>query len=403
MIVVIADDISSASEVAGVAAQRGFRAEVHTSFDPSRAVDVIALDTDSRALGVEAATRRVAELTRLVVEARPDWIYKKVDSVLRGHVRAEVEAILAATRKARALLIPANPARGRTIRNGEYLVEGVPLSETTFSRDPYFPARSANVLELLGRQEGGVPATSLRDGEPLPREGIHLPDVEKREDLVSLARAVDETTLPVGGADFLDVLLQARGGGSTLSPSSEKSREYAAGPSLMVCGSAAAWDTGRAEECRQRGIHVLSLPEGLFEESENDALLASWAKEAIHALSRQGSVMLAIGRSGRVPAGVLPEVLVGRLIEAVTHVLAAGPVGWLYLEGGATASLLLNRMQWTRLAATRLVGPGMPAFAISESPEGPLLFVKPGSYPWPDPVWPRASGGGPGSCTDLGD
>jgi len=401
MIVAIADDISSAAEVAGVAAQLGFSAEVHTAFDPSAAADVVALDTDSRALGVEQAARRIAEFSRGVVAARPDWIYKKVDSVLRGPVRAEVEALLAMTGKTRAVLLPANPSRGRTIRNGTYFVDGVPLSETAFAHDPHFPARSANVLTLLSTHDGGVRVTSLRRREPLPREGIHLPDVEEREDLVSRARVLDETTLPAGAADFFEVLLQEREGASTLSVTNEKPQEFGSGPSLMVCGSAAAWETGRAEECRQRQIPVLTLPADLFAEPEDgsaeDALLDSWAKGATRALDRAGNVMLAIGHSGGAPVSVSPEVLAGRLIEAATRVCAERRIQRLYLEGGATASGLLKRMQWTRLAAAKLFAPGMPAFEINGSPEGPLLFMKPGSYPWPDPVWTRVPGGGPSS------
>jgi hypothetical protein len=397
MIVAIADDISSAAEVAGAAVQLGFSAEVHTVFDPSAPVDVVALDTDSRALSVEEAGRRVAKFSRSVFEAEPDWIYKKIDSVLRGHVRVEVEATLASTRKTRAVLVPANPSRGRILRDGTYFVEGVPLSETAFANDPHFPSHSANVVTLVdGRaRDGGLPVTSLGRREPLSRAAIYLPDVGEREDLVFRAKGVEETTLPAGGADFFEVLLQVRGGASTLSVTNQKPDEFSSGPALMVCGSGAAWAAGRAKECRQRQIPVLTLPADLFKEPSDDgaledALLDSWAKRATRALDAAGNVMLAIGDSGGAPVSASPEVLAGRLVKAATRVCSERRIQRLYLEGGATASVLLKRMGWTRLAAAKLFAPGMPAFEISGSPGGPLLFLKPGSYPWPDLAWPRA-------------
>ena len=399
MIVVIADDLSSAAEMGGVAAQLGFTAEVQTAFDPSAAVDVVVLDTDSRSLSVEEAARRVEELTRKVVAARPDWIYKKVDSVLRGPVRAEVEAVLASTHQARAVLIPANPARERIIRNGTYLVNGVPLVETTFADDPQYPARSANVVQLLqtGTPGRSVSVTSLGRREPLSRQGIQLPDVEEREDLAFRAETVDETTLPAGGADFFDVLLQIRGRTRRRVPRRKIRREYSSYPSLMVCGSGAAWDSGRAAQCRQRGIPSLAMPAALFEEVIDDALLDAWVKSATRALDRRGSVLLATGHLGRVSAGLSPEILAGRLVEAAARVGTEGRVGCLYLEGGATAKAFLKRMGWTRLAALRLIAPGMPVYEVSGRPQAPLLFAKPGSYPWPDAVWPRVSAGGPKS------
>jgi len=49
------------------------------------------------------------------VARRPDLVYKKVDSVLRGWVRPELEELLGGLGWARALIVPANPGLGRVI------------------------------------------------------------------------------------------------------------------------------------------------------------------------------------------------------------------------------------------------------------------------------------------------
>src|SRR5262245_23802246 len=114
-IIVLADDLSGAAEVAGIAFGWGLSAEVQRQFDAEAAVDVVAVDCDSRSLSEPAAVERVHRIAAEVVASRPEWIFKKVDSVLRGHVRAEIEAILSVTRQAQAVLAPANPSRGRII------------------------------------------------------------------------------------------------------------------------------------------------------------------------------------------------------------------------------------------------------------------------------------------------
>lgn len=67
---------------------------------------------------------------------RARWIYNKTDSVLRGNVTHEVEAVIQALGLDGVLLVPANPSLGRTIEGGRYFVRGRPLHETEFARDP---------------------------------------------------------------------------------------------------------------------------------------------------------------------------------------------------------------------------------------------------------------------------
>jgi uncharacterized protein YgbK (DUF1537 family) len=141
-IIVIADDLSGAAELAGIAFAGGLSAEVQRRFDPSSDAQVIAVDTDSRSLSSVDAAQRASEVAEQVAAASPAWVFKKVDSVLRGNVRAEIEAILSATGQARAVLVPANPTRGRTIVGGRYFVNGVPLDQTAFANDPEHPRQS---------------------------------------------------------------------------------------------------------------------------------------------------------------------------------------------------------------------------------------------------------------------
>src|SRR5688572_7906414 len=60
MIAVIADDLSGAAELAGVACRHGLSAEVQTVFSRFSNADVICVDTDSRSLSSAKAAEKVA-------------------------------------------------------------------------------------------------------------------------------------------------------------------------------------------------------------------------------------------------------------------------------------------------------------------------------------------------------
>ena len=59
MIVVIADDLSGAAEMATLAVDHGLRAEVQSRFHACADVDVVAVNTDSRSATAQQAARRV--------------------------------------------------------------------------------------------------------------------------------------------------------------------------------------------------------------------------------------------------------------------------------------------------------------------------------------------------------
>src|SRR3954452_16977764 len=116
---VIADDLSGAVEVAAVMGL------LRISLDAGDLRDSV-VDLDTRGLSPEAAAARVRE-----VLARHDGgrVFKKIDSLLRGNVAAE----LAELRD--AVVAPALPVEGRTVRGGVLHVDGVPRATPVACHD----------------------------------------------------------------------------------------------------------------------------------------------------------------------------------------------------------------------------------------------------------------------------
>jgi D-threonate/D-erythronate kinase len=367
-IVVIADDLSGAAELANAAVEAGFSAEVQMRFRAGSDADVVCVDTETRSLAPEAAAALAGESARAVAAVHPELVYKKCDSVLRGPIAAESLAIARALGRQRVLLVPANPSRRRIIRGGEYFVDGIPLAQTAFAADPEYPCRTSRVVELLGNTPG-----------------IESPDVVSAGDLARLAATVDAGTLPAGGVDFFSALLAARVLLARAKTFEENCAMRAKGPSLFVCGSNTAWLGGRNEQCAQRGIPICSMPRGLFEMELREELLTRWAASAASALREHGAALLAIGGEEPVP-GVTPAMLTGRLAQAVELTLEQSAPARVFMEGGATAAAVVGQLGLVRFRAQPSPGPGVGAL-LPVGQEGPLFLIKPGSYPWPEAVW----------------
>ena len=158
----------------------------------------------------------------------------------------------------------------------------------------------------------------------------------------------------------------------------------AAGPSLFVCGSLAAWASGRGGQCDVHGVPVCAMPVELLGQSEHPAALHEWVRATCAALAEHGAAMLAIGRVKAVDHAPLLE---ARLAQAMTMVLAPMEVARLLLEGGATARAALARLKWQRLRTVDLAAPDLPGLRAAD--DTPRVFMKPGSYDWPDSVWPK--------------
>jgi uncharacterized protein YgbK (DUF1537 family) len=389
IVAVIADDLSGAAELAGAAAEMGFSAEVHTRFDSSSDAEIIAIDADTRGLSADAAAKLTGNIISQVTGARPEWIFKKTDSVLRGNVKAEITAILKAATLRRALLVPANPSKGRIIRNGVYLVGGVPLEHTSFALDPHHPRSTSNVIELLHAQKELMVESGLAGRMDLS-ETITIPDIESTEDLSAQAAAMDASTLPAGGVEFFQALLSTR----LAVRDAPTDVELPTAPTLFVCGSLQAWKEARAAQCHKYEIPVLLIPAEFHStESPSRDSIEQWSMLMCEAMDTGGSLLVAIGDSinSKSPA-VNPSIILERFAQSVAQTVRKAAITTLCLEGGATAAAVLNALGWTRFVAS--ASPALPGVAALRPAAGrkPILLIKPGSYPWPEQLWIQRAG-----------
>jgi uncharacterized protein YgbK (DUF1537 family) len=380
MIGVIADDLTGAAEIGAVGLRHGLRAEIVRTGRPSGRADVVCMDTDSRSCPAEEAGKRAATAARELRAAGAQWIYKKVDSVLRGQVTAEMEAVMRELKLPRALLLPANPSLGRTIRNGQYFVHGKLIHKTEFARDPEYPRRSSQVLHLLKVPEE-YPLRLVQDERLLFDRSIVIGEAALSADVREWASIFErEGTLAAGGAEFFNALLDrekpVNGNAVKNPPSPPPGRE------LFVCGVSTVSCRKFVSAARRNKQPVFTLPVELVWGAEfTPATVAAVTRRVVAAFESHSRVILAVGLPNVRHVEVAKR-LSQNVVDLAERVIKSVPVARVFAEGGATAAELVRRMGWSRLTVEREVAPGVATLTV-EHDQPLLLTIKPGTYTWP--------------------
>ncbi|MGE1560579.1 D-threonate kinase [Pantoea septica] len=282
-VLVIADDFTGANDAGSGLAQAGARVHVLFSSETpldSAAADVWVISTDSRAVSAaEAEARTEAVVRQHQAFIARGWLFKKIDSTLRGNIGAEVRAALAASGKKRALIVPAVPRLGRVTRRGEVRVNGVPLTETEYASDPKTPVISARVLTQMGIAGVEIDLAALRSDRfaalLAEQQGAVVIDAESESDIaliLAAAAQLEETPLLVGAAGLSDAL------GAQLA-----ARHPA--PVLAVIGSMSASAQQQiARLAAQRNIALVDIDIRQLFERPRWPNSAQWTDQALAAL-----------------------------------------------------------------------------------------------------------------------
>lgn len=358
MIAVIADDLTGAAEMGGIGLRHGLQTEIRTAVGTATNADLLVIAADSRSKQEQAAMEEMTVITRQLRLLKPEWVYKKTDSVLRGHVMAELKVHLENLDFRHALLIPANPSLGRTIRDGHYYLNGEPIHKSSFSIDPEFPILSSDIQDMLHTKSKPVPIRKAT--EKLPVRGIIVGEATSAEDLHTWAQHIPPSTLLAGAAGFFSAILDIRYPTSTTKP------PHLSTPILYVSGS--TFDANRnliSEQAANGGVtYITDTP---------------WQQKVLDDLKDHGKAIVAIE-----PTPQNHSALELRTIMAkdLAPILQKALIAELFIEGGSTAYAILQQMGWRRFIPEQEFAQGVVRMSVPDNP-GLHITVKPGSYAWP--------------------
>ena len=352
--IVIADDITGAAEMAGIAFSQG--QQVRLVCGGSVCCDNIAaqttvIATDTRSMNEAEAVAETLRNTSAFIH-HTSAIFKKTDSALRGHVVAELSALMEATGYQRAVYLPANPSKGRIIKNGTYYINDVPIHKTDFSFDPEFPAKTSVLRERFPDAE---------------MKGIIMPDAENEEDIQKvIAKFNDGKTLFAGAADLFTALLNANHRDKPFDSSlCLENHEVSSHNTLILCGSTQS-------KPLDIGIPVAPMPREVYDGNEDLSLWDTNAYKERHSLIL---TMPYTHRTGKEAAVHLRNVMARKAKELVAQHCPSH----LIIEGGATAWATLQALGWTQFEITAQIAPGVVQMSATN---GTLVTLKPGSYLW---------------------
>ncbi|MCB9113384.1 MAG: four-carbon acid sugar kinase family protein [Caldilinea sp.] len=389
--VIFADDLTGANDTGVQFARAGLRTRVGFRWDHTRmlgGVEIIVVDTDSRALAPADAYRTLLAAAQAFVEMRVPVLYKKIDSTLRGPIGAELDAVLDAYDLDLALVCPAFPAARRTLLQGELRVGDLPVAQTSFARDPVTPVSESHLPALLQQQT---------------RRSVHLVTLDQvTAGVDALARHLDALRAGSGGIAVCDAVTDAHlaviadaalalGEGALLAgaaglarPLAERIGRRGAGEEygrvLVVCGSMQPVVREQiATLVREDGAFVIALDAAII---TGQAAWQPWIERVVRRVAgapAQAPIVLTSPPDARL-AGQEGAVL-ARLADLAAAVMECTRVDGVVATGGSTVRALCERWEVSGIDLVREMAPGIPLGVMSGGPfDGLPLITKAGAF-----------------------
>jgi D-threonate/D-erythronate kinase len=339
----LADDATGALEVGAQFASGGTAARVWFGDEPAGVPAgppgaALVIDTETRHLSPRAAHDRVFR----VAGGGADFIFKKTDSTLRGNIAAEFRALLELFPERPLVYAPAYPALGRTVAGGELFVDGLPLRETAFARDPLNPVRDGFIPALLAECGARVEivADPARIGS-LEAGVLYVCDGSKDADLAAAASALHRSGQPCVAAG------PGAFAGHWIRPLAAFSlpQRPVAGRCLIVNGSLHPVSRRQTEIASDGGWPILNTPE----DRRND-----------------------------------PLAIAQKLALSVRAALARDPFDGLVVFGGDTLYAILKALEIDIVEACGELLPGVPLSRARWRNRDLALITKAGGFGQPD-------------------
>jgi uncharacterized protein YgbK (DUF1537 family) len=207
-ILVVADDLTGAVDTGVQFSRKNLKTIVVTNPESLKKnlkeCDVLVVDTESRFDDRETAYRKAFATGIRALSENIKYLYKKLDSTMRGNVGAEIAGLMDSMNISHTFVVPALPLYERTTRNGNVYVCGELLAETDYANDPKNPVRESFIPAIIAGQTdkktGVISFNDLTSGREelssklnkIMKDGIQIIviDAEDEQDLDLIASVV---------------------------------------------------------------------------------------------------------------------------------------------------------------------------------------------------------------------
>ena len=346
----IADDLTGAADAGVPFAAAGFTTAIPFDRVRQEAAEVLCLSTDSRDISVAEAERRVRQALIAIFGRdgahRTPWIYKKMDSALRGHPAEELLVTMRLAGITRAIVAPAIPSQARTTVGGIALDHGIPLAQTPigqehgrdnlarlFQRSVRVPVRLIDLPTVRG------PDRALRNALSLPGSWIAIADAETEADLdrVALTGVAAGVRLFCGAAGLTSVLARRLPIHEVHRPPAVMTSDR---PVLVVAGSRHAVTARQIEVALAAGAAMVRLDQRTIDDERPE--LGEYQQQVLAALEAGRTTIVTTVGLGESPfkGAVVSE----RLAAAAIRPEVLERIGGLVLTGGDVAAAVCRAL-----------------------------------------------------------
>jgi uncharacterized protein YgbK (DUF1537 family) len=405
---IVADDLTGAcdSGIEFVTREKSVLVLVEPDSEPppTAGETIFVHNTQSRHLTPDESHTRALCAAKRALSSGADLIFKKVDSALRGNFGVEIGAIMDATGASLAFILTAIPEAGRETIDGVQHIDGVPIAQSFYSRDPEHPVAESSVLiraeDRSGRKAGLISLQDVRAGntaaalEKLMVKGRQLivVDGRSRGDLrvaVECLVSVPEAKIFVGCQGLAQALATVLGAGGE-TPAALEPRD---GPFLLVCGTSHPQSRRQLEVAAAAGqLCVLDIElNRIASRLGMDAPTRELAEACSATLLEGQNVAVRICEETVGFSADLRESVLCFLSGLVARAVERVPLGGLVLTGGETAYRVCRSLGIRALKLhTRIAPLVVASTVVGGRHEGVVVVTKGGSI-GPDDIVSRIS------------
>ena len=365
--------------------------------------DAVIVDTDSRFLTPAEAAERVRVAARRLRELPCGCYFKKTCSVFRGNIGAEFDALQEVTGAGTSMVVLGFPENGRTTVFGRHYVNGIPLEQSQFRRDPVNPMTESDLVSILSKQTqktaASIPYPVLEQGAVRARisalrgsTAYLIFDVRSRADLRVIAEAIKDEPCLCGSSAIAEELPSVWAGspvGAVL-----PGMPRFPGGTMIAAGSLTPQTRAQTEYLRAKGIPSVRLdPRMLLKENVRAELAKRSAGYLASAVTSFGSALLYTANDAenvaetkaRFRAAGFSDAETGKwisaaLAEIVASVRKQTNFRRLVVAGGDTSEAVCAKLGVQRMLILREIEPGIPSVLGSGNCGELLMVLKSGSF-----------------------
>ncbi len=354
-------------------------------------VAVLAVDARTRHLSPPEAYRVVFDIVKEAKALGVEYIYKKTDSALRGNIGSELQAALDASEEKQIHFAPAFPKHKRYTAGGIHYIDGIPVAQSVFGRDPFEPVRHSSVLDILAVQTGTQASLSDAGMVNTVTDGIIVYNVRSVQDMQHLAAGLDNAgklALLAGCGGLAKAVLEHL----PLPRQAAKNCAFVSDKLLLVCGSINPITAAQLKMAEDAGFARLNLPMalkfGMADQPLMDAFFEKW-KAAYHATGfviidtmdlDEPELTLRYARKNGMELSQVREQIGYGLGQITKRILDDGFCATLMVTGGDTVLKLLRQLHVQTLIPVCEIAPGTILSQFTYQDKSYQLLTKSGGF-----------------------